>query len=191
MLNRLCQKDGIALINIVRSDEQAEILKKDGAKVVCNSGTESFMQELTEAMVFTGATLAFDAIGGGNLVSQILTCMEIALNRGAGPYNRYGSSTHKQVYIYGSLDMNPTVLNRSYGLAWSVAGWLLTPYIQKIGPEAFQAMKSRVARELKTTFRSHYTAEISLFEALDPKIIASYNRRATGQKYLIVPQKGL
>ncbi|HEY2682370.1 MAG TPA: zinc-binding dehydrogenase [Steroidobacteraceae bacterium] len=191
MLNRLCQKDGIPLINIVRSDEQAQILKKDGARLVCNSGSESFMQELTEAMVSTGATLAFDAIGGGNLVSQILTCMEIALNRGGGSYNRYGSSTHKQVYIYGSLDMNPTVLNRSYGLAWSVSGWLLTPYIQKIGPEAFQAMKSRVARELKTTFRSHYTAEISLAEALDPKIIASYNRRATGQKFLIVPQKGL
>ena len=191
MLNRVCQKDGIALLNIVRSDEQAAILKRDGAKHVFNSGSESFMAELTEAIAATGATLAFDAIGGGNLVSQILTCMEIALSKSAGAYNRYGSTTHKQVYIYGSLDMNPTVLNRSYGLAWGVGGWLLTPYIQKIGPEAFLAMKARVADELKSTFKSHYTAEISLREALDPKTIVAYNRRATGQKFLILPQKGL
>jgi NADPH2:quinone reductase len=117
--------------------------------------------------------------------------MEIALSRSAGAYNRYGTSTHKQVYIYGSLDMNPTVLNRSYGLAWSVAGWLLTPYLQKIGTEAFLAMKTRVAQELKTTFKSHYTGEISLLEALDPKMIAAYNRRATGQKFLIAPHKGM
>jgi NADPH2:quinone reductase len=190
MLNRLCQKDGIPLISIVRSDEQAAILRNDGAQHVLNSGSENFMKELSEAIASTSATLAFDAIGGGNLVSQILTCMEIACSR-TGPYNRYGSSTHKQVYIYGSLDMNPTVLNRSYGLAWSVGGFLLTPYLQKIGPEAFQAMKTRVAEELKSTFKSHYSAEISFKEALDPKVIVAYNRRATGQKYLILPQKGL
>jgi NADPH2:quinone reductase len=189
MLNRLCLQDNIPLINIVRSAEQASLLTSAGAKYVCRSDADSFMQTLTEALVATGGTLAFDAIGGGPLAGQILACMEMALNRGATTYSRYGSATHKQVYLYGALDMSPTVLNRSYGMAWGVGGWLLTPYIQKIGPEVLQAMKDRVAAEINTTFASHYTAQISLREALTPQVIAAYGRRATGHKYLINPNK--
>jgi NADPH2:quinone reductase len=189
MLNRLCRQEGIGLVNIVRSTEQEQLLKNAGAQHVCRSDSPQFLEELTEAIATTGATLAFDAIGGGNLASHILTAMERALNRGAKPYSRYGSSTHKQVYIYGALDMSPTVLNRAYGFAWGVCAWLLTPFLQKIGAQAVRAMKDRVAAEIKTTFASHYTAEISLLEALSPDIIAAYGKRATGQKYLINPQK--
>ncbi len=189
MLNRVCLKDGIALINIVRTQEQEDLLKSAGAQHVCRSDWSSFMPDLTEALIATGATLAFDAIGGGSLAGQILTCMEKALNRGATTYSRYGSATHKQVYLYGALDAAPTVLNRSYGMAWGVGGWLLWPYMQKIGAEALERMKERVAAEIKTTFASRYKAEISLLEALDPKSIAVYGRRATGSKYLINPHK--
>jgi NADPH2:quinone reductase len=191
MLNRLCLKDEVPLINIVRKPEQEALLRAAGARHVCRSDSATFMQELTEALAATGATIAFDAIGGGPLAGQILSCMEAALNRSATSYSRYGSATHKQVYIYGGLDMSPTVLNRNYGMAWGVGGWLMTPYIQKIGPKALQSLKERVAGELKTTFASHYSAEISLAEALQPDIIEAYGRRATGQKFLINPNKGM
>jgi NADPH:quinone reductase len=191
MLNRLCLQDRIGLVNIVRKQEQEDLLKAAGAIHVCRADSPTFMQDLTEALVTTGATLGFDAIGGGPLAGQILTCMEAAANRNAKTYSRYGSTTHKQVYLYGSLDMSPTVLNRNYGMAWGLGGWLLTPYIEKIGPAAFQALKQRVAAELKTTFASHYSQEISLVEALQLDIIAAYSKRSTGQKYLVTPNKGL
>jgi NADPH2:quinone reductase len=190
MLNRLCLADGIALVNIVRKEEQERVLKAAGAVHVCRTDSSTFLKDLTDALVATGATLAFDAIGGGPLAGQILGCMEAAVNRSATVYSRYGSTTHKQAYIYGALDMSPTVLNRSYGMAWGVGGWLLTPYIEKIGPLAFQELKERVISELKTTFASHYSKEISLTEALQPDIIAAYSKRATGEKYLINPNKG-
>jgi NADPH:quinone reductase-like Zn-dependent oxidoreductase len=191
MLNKICLADGVALVNIVRSPEQAKILSDLGATHIVDSTSASFMDELTEALVATGATLAFDALGGGKLAGQILTGMEIAANRTAAVYSRYGSSVHKQVYIYGGLDTRPTELNRAFGMAWGLGGWLLTPFLMKIGPAAGQKLRQRVAAELKTTFASHYTAEISLAEALQPDIIAAYNRRATGEKYLINPNKGL
>ena len=191
MLNRLCLKDQVGLVNIVRKSEQEELLKAAGAVHVCRTDSPTFMQDLTEALVTTGATLGFDAIGGGPLAGQILTCMEAAANRNAKAYSRYGSTTYKQVYLYGSLDMNPTVLNRNYGMAWGLGGWLLTPYIDKIGPAAFQALKQRVAAELKTTFASRYSQEISLAEALQLEIIAAYAKRSTGRKYLVTPNKGL
>lgn len=190
MLNRLCLADGIALVNIVRKEEQERVLKAAGAVHVCRTDSSTFLKDLTDALVATGATLAFDAIGGGPLAGQILGCMEAAVNRSATVYSRYGSTTHKQAYIYGALDMSPTVLNRNCGMAWGVGGWLLTPYIEKIGPLAFQELKERVIRELKTTFASHYSKEISLTEALQPDIIAAYSKRATGEKYLINPNKG-
>jgi NADPH2:quinone reductase len=190
MLNRLCLADGIALVNIVRKEEQERVLKAAGAVHVCRTDSSTFLKDLTDALVATGATLAFDAIGGGPLAGQILGCMEAAVNRSATVYSRYGSTTHKQAYIYGALDMSPTVLNRNYGMAWGVGGWLLTPYIEKIGPLAFQELKERVIRELKTTFASHYSKEISLTEALQPDIIAAYSKRATGEKCLINPNKG-
>ena len=134
MLNKLCLKDGIALVNIVRHAEQEEILRGIGARHVCNSAAPNFVEDLTRALVETGATLAFDAIGGGKLAGQILTGMEVAANMKAKTYSRYGSTVHKQVYIYGGLDMRPTELNRAFGMAWGIGGWLLFPFLQKIGP---------------------------------------------------------
>ena len=189
MLNRICLKDGIGLVNIVRKPEQAALLKAQGAQHVCDSSAPSFLADLTEALVQTGATIAFDATGGGRLAGQILGCMEAALSRTATEYSRYGSTTHKQVYIYGGLDTGPTEIIRNFGFAWGMGGWLLFPFLQKIGPEAVQALKARVAAELKTTFASSYTKEISLAEALQPDAIAVYGQRATGTKFLINPNR--
>ncbi|MEJ8825738.1 zinc-binding dehydrogenase [Variovorax humicola] len=191
MLNRICMKDGIALVNIVRKPEQAELLKGIGAKYVCDSSTPTFLQDLTDALAATGATIAFDATGGGKLGGQILGCMEAAINRNAKEYSRYGSNIHKQVYLYGGLDTKPTEFVRNFGMAWGMGGWLLFPFLVKIGPAAAEVLKQRVASELKTTFASHYSNEISLAEVLDPGTIAVYNQRATGTKYLINPGKGL
>jgi D-arabinose 1-dehydrogenase-like Zn-dependent alcohol dehydrogenase len=190
MLNRLCLKDGIDLVNIVRNGQQVEILRAIGATHVCDSAAPSFIEDLTRALVETGATLAFDAIGGGKLAGQILTGMEVAANRSAKVYSRYGSTVHKQVYIYGGLDMRPTELNRSFGMAWGIGGWLVFPFLQKIGPAEAQRLRERVAAELKTTFSSHYTQVVSLQEALQLETIAAYAKRATGEKYLIAPHKG-
>lgn len=191
MLVKLCNKDGIGLVNIVRKQEQVDLLKGIGATYVCNSSSPNFMADLTEALVATGATLAFDATGGGRLAGQILTAMEIAATRTAKEYSRYGSTTHKQVYIYGGLDRGPTEFTRAFGMAWGIGGWLLTPYLQKIGPEAAQKLRERVAAEIRTTFASTYTKEISLAEALKLEEIAVYGKQATGEKYLINPSKGL
>ena len=190
MLNKICLKDGIGLVNIVRSAEQADILRKIGAKHIVDSTQPTFMDDLTHALVETGATLAFDAIGGGKLVGQILTCMEIAINKTAKVYSRYGSSVHKQVYIYGGLDTRPTELNRAFGMAWGIGGWLLTPFLMKIGQADGAKLRARVVAELKTTFASHYTQVVSLQEALQLNHIAVYGKRATGEKYLINPNKG-
>jgi NADPH:quinone reductase-like Zn-dependent oxidoreductase len=190
MLNRLCLKDGIDLVNIVRNGQQVEILRAIGATHVCDSAAPSFIEDLTRALVETGATLAFDAIGGGKLAGQILTGMEVAANRSAKVYSRSGSTVHKQVYIYGGLDMRPTELNRSFGMAWGIGGWLVFPFLQKIGPAEAQRLRERVAAELKTTFSSHYTQVVSLQEALQLETIAAYAKRATGEKYLIAPHKG-
>src|SRR5499426_147928 len=189
MLNKVCIKDGIGLVNIVRSKEQADILHKIGAKYVVDSTADTFMDDLTSALVETGATIAFDAIGGGKLAGQILTCMEMALNKTAKEYSRYGSTTHKQVYIYGSLNTAPVELVRNYGMAWGVGGWLLTPFLQKIGRPEQVRLRERVVMSLKTTFASHYTKTVSLTEALDLANIAVYGKRATGEKYLINPNK--
>jgi NADPH:quinone reductase len=189
MLNKICLKDGIGLVNIVRSAEQADILRKLGARHIVDSTSPSFMDDLTNALVETGATLAFDAIGGGRLAGQILSCMEAAANKTAKVYSRYGSSVHKQVYIYGSLDMRPTELVRNFGMAWGIGGWLLFPFLMKIGAADGARLRQRVVDELKTTFASHYTKVVSLQEALQPDNIAAYGRRATGEKYLINPNK--
>lgn len=191
MLNRICIKDQIGLVNIVRQPEQAVILRNIGAKYVCDASSTTFMEDLTQALVATGATIAFDATGGGKLAGQILACMEAALNRNAKEYSRYGSSTHKQVYLYGRLDTGPTEFNRNFGSAWGIGGWLLFPFLQRIGVADAQALRQRVAAELKTTFASSYSKEISLVEALQPEAIAVYGQRATGTKYLINPNKAV
>lgn len=189
MLNRLCLAEGIGLVNIVRKPEQEALLREQGATRVLNSESESFLRDLTTALAETGATIAFDAIGGGKLVSRILSCMEAAAARQGGEYSRYGSDTFKQVYIYGALDTGPSVLNRNFGFSWAIGGWLLLPVMQILGQETVAAMRKRVAAEIDTTFASHYSRKISLREALDPDVIVAYCKKATGEKFLIEPQR--
>jgi len=189
MLNRICLDGGVDLVNIVRKDEQETLLREMGAKYVCNSSKDSFMADLTDAIHATGATLAFDATGGGTLASTILSAMEAAAARTPGAYSIYGSVKHKQVYLYGGLDTSPTTLNRGYGMAWGVGGWLLPNFLARVGHEVATRLRARVATEMKTTFASHYTNEISLAEALDADIVAQYNSKSTGKKFLVCPQK--
>jgi NADPH2:quinone reductase len=188
MLNKICLADKVGLVNIVRKQEHVELLKRLGATHVCNSSSPNFMDDFTEALAATDATVAFDAIGGGTLAGQILTAMEAAATRTAKEYSRYGSTTHKQVYIYGGLDRGPTQFQRTFGMAWGIGGWLLTAFLQKIGFEAAQKLRERVAAEIKTTFASTYAKEISLAGALRLDEIAVYSKQATGEKYLINPQ---
>ncbi|CQD16876.1 quinone reductase, Qor [Mycobacterium lentiflavum] len=190
MLVKLCRKDGIPLVNIVRKLEQEELLRALGATHVLNSSSPSFTDDLVEALTETSATLAFDATGGGTLASQILNAMEKAANAAAAEYSRYGSSVHKQVYIYGALDPSPTVLKRNFGMAWGVGGWLLTPFIQSAGAENFGRLRARVAAELTTTFASNYTREVSLAGMLQPEAFNEYVKRATGEKFLVTPNAG-
>ncbi len=188
MLNRVCINDGIHLVNIVRKPEQEQLLRELGARHVANSSSEDFMDRLTDLLAETGATIAFDATGGGKLASQILSAMEAAAVRNMGEYNRYGSDVYKQVYIYGGLDRSPTTLTRNFGFSWGLGGWLLTPFLQKAGLEKVLELRTRVAAEIKTTFASHYTQEISLAETLSLEAMAVYGKQATGEKYLIKPQ---
>ena len=188
MLVRICQADGVELVNIVRKEEQAALLRNMGARYVVNTSSDNFMAELTDAIHATGATLAFDATGGGTLASNILACMEAAAARTPGAYSIYGSVKHKQVYLYGNLDTSATVLQRAYGMAWGVGGWLLPNFLAKAGMEVAGRLRTRVARELKTTFASHYTNEISLEEALDADTVRQYYAKHTGEKFLICPQ---
>jgi NADPH:quinone reductase-like Zn-dependent oxidoreductase len=190
MLNKICLKDGIPLVNIVRSKAQADILHKIGAKYVVDSSAPTFLNDLTNALVETGATIAFDAIGGGKLAGHILNSMEVAINKTAKEYSRYGSAVHKQVYVYGALDTGPIELPRGFGMAWGVGGWLLTYFLQKLPPADFARLRQRVIDELKTTFASHYTQVVSLQEALQLDNLTAYAKRATGEKFLINPNKG-
>ena len=192
MLVKICKDDGIPLVNIVRKQEQVDILKNIGAEYVCNTSDPDFMKTLIKAVVETGATLGFDATGGGNngeLPGQILSAMEVAANKNSKEYSRYGSETYKQVYIYGGLDQTPSILKRSYGMSWGLGGWLLTPMLGKIGMDKFQTMRARIAKEIKTTFASTYIQEISLEEMLQPEIINSFAKHKTGNKYIVNPQK--
>jgi NADPH2:quinone reductase len=187
MLVKLCLADGIELVNVVRKPEHVELLHGLGARHVVDSSQPSFTDDLTAALVATGATIAFDAIGGGRQAGQILACMEAAINASAKEYSRYGSSTHKQVYVYGGLDRGPTQFDRTFGMAWSIGGWLLTPFLQKIGPAGTAALRQRVADEITTTFASHYTDEVSLPGVLSMDAIRTYGKMATGQKFLVRP----
>ena len=190
MLHRICAQDGVPLVNIVRKAEQEALLRGLGAQHVCNTESPSFVEDLTNALVATGATLAFDATGGGRLAGRILSCMEAAINRSAKVYSRYGSNTLKQVYIYGGLDTGPTEFVRNFGMTWGMGGWLLFPFLQKLHAAEVQALKDRVAKELKTTFKSHYAGELSLQQALQLDKVALYGPRSTGGKYLINPSLG-
>lgn len=189
MLHRLCAAETIKLVNIVRSDDQESLLTGMGAEYVCNTRSPHFAEQLADSVAATNATIAFDAIGGGTLAGQILKAMELAANKNAKAYSRYGSTVHKQVYVYGGLDPRPTELARDYGMAWGIGGWLVMNFMQKIGPAAVATLKERIARELKTTFASKYSTEISLAETLHLEVIAQYRKRETGKKYLVNPNK--
>ncbi|MBV9365583.1 MAG: zinc-binding dehydrogenase [Solirubrobacterales bacterium] len=186
MLVRICAADGIGLVNIVRRAEQAQVLRDLGAVHVVDSSQPAFADRLTEAIRETGATLAFDAIGGGSLAGEILTAMERAQPPLAS-YTPYGTTMHKQVYIYGSLDVSPTIIDRRFGLAWSVGGYLLTTALGRLGGEAVSRMRARVLAEAKTTFASGYAQTIGLRDVLRPEVLAVVARRSTGAKYLIDP----
>ena len=187
MLVRICASDGVELVNIVRSESQRQRLVDMGARHVCDLSVPSFSADLATAVASTGATIAFDAIGGGTLASQLFSAMEAAATSKLREYTRYGSDVLKQVYIYGSLDTGPTILQRNFGLTWSLSGWLLWPFLKKIGPGAEAKLRERVVAELHTTFASPYAKVISLPDALRPDVIAAYGQRATGGKYLINP----
>jgi NADPH2:quinone reductase len=189
MLHRLCSAESIKLVNIVRADDQVRLLRGMGAEYVCNTGSPRFTEELTDAMAATGATIAFDAVGGGPLAGQILRAMEVAASKNIKIYNRYGSTVHKQVYLYGGLDTRPTELARDYGMAWGIGGWLVMNFMKKVGAATVEKLKGRIASELRTTFLSKYSKEISLAEVLDLEVMAAYRKRETGQKYLVNPNK--
>lgn len=191
MLNRICIKDGISLVNVVRKQEQVDLLKSEGAKYVCNTESPDFLSELTDAIAATKATVAFDPIGGGKLAGQMLSCMEAALNRDPKEYSRYGSTTHKQVYIYGMLDTSKTEIARNFGFSWGMGGWLLFNFLAKIGPDAEDKLRRRVVNELKTTFASNYSHEVSLAGALQLDAIKAYTKKSTGAKYLMNPNSGI
>ncbi len=188
MLNRVCVADGVGLVNIVRKPEQVELLRGEGAEHVCDSSADSFISDLTDAMRATGATIAFDAIGGGDLAGTVLSCMEKVAEEGAGQFNTYGSDTFKQVYIYGGLDRGPTTLRRDFGLSWAVGGWLLTPFLMKLGEGDAERLSRRVAEEITTTFASSYGMRLSLADVVDPDQVRRYARTATGDKALVTPQ---
>ena len=190
MLQKICIADGVELVNIVRKPEQVALLKAIGAKHVVDSSEPSFMDDLTAALTQTGATLAFDAVGGGRLGSDILTCMERAAIANEPGFNRYGSSVHKQLYIYGGLDTSPTELRRAYGMAWGIGGWLLPPFLARIGDEATERLRRRVADEIKTTFASSYAKEISLAEALEPREHRGLQQARDGREVPDQPQQG-
>jgi len=191
MLVRICQEDGIGLVAVVRSAEQEALLRSMGVRHICNTQSTEFDRALRDATAATGATLAFDAIGGGTLAGQILAAMEQAIAaRTPTAYSRYGSAVHKQVYIYGSLDTGPTTFHRSFGLAWGMGGWLLWPFLERIGTQRTNELKARIVAGLTSTFRSHYAGTLSLAGVLDPAMIARYAKRSTGSKYLVTPHNG-
>jgi NADPH2:quinone reductase len=188
MLNRICRVDGVPLVNIVRRPEHVDLLRDEGAEHVVDSSVDSFADDLVAALGATGATIAFDAIGGGELASTLLGAMERVASEGA-EFSRYGSDVHKQVYIYGSLDRSPTVLHRTYGLSWSVGGWLLTPFLRQLGPDGGSRLRRRVADEITTTFASRYGMRLSLTDVVDPDRVRRYGRMASGDKALVTPHR--
>jgi NADPH:quinone reductase-like Zn-dependent oxidoreductase len=189
MLNKICIAEGVSLVNIVRSQQQVDILQKIGAKYICNSSSETFKADLYKAIDETGATLAFDAIGGGEIVSDILTAMEQSGSKDAVGFNTYGSEANKQVYIYGGLDFSPSTLNRAYGMTWGIGGWLLMRFLSKLKPEQVGQLQKRVADEIQTTFACSFTDELTFEQAMTPAIVLQYNAKKTGEKYLINPNK--
>lgn len=187
MLVKACAEDQIPLVNIVRRPEQAALLRGLGAEHVCDSSAPGFKEELRAALAATGATLAFDAVGGGRIASQILSAMESVAVERMSEFSVYGSDTPKRVYVYGVLDTSPTELARNFGMAWDVGGWLMPPILRRVGPARTAELRERVLAELKTTFASRYSREIALAELLEPDVLVACARKGTGDKVLINP----
>ncbi|WP_336335695.1 zinc-binding dehydrogenase [Pseudomonas putida] len=191
MLQRICLADGIPLVSIVRSAEQVALLQDIGARHVLNSQDQDFAERLVEAIAETGATIAFDAIGGGSLGSDILLAMERVAMRQVSQYTRYGSEVFKQLYLYGSLDTAPMALDRApLGYAWSVSAWLLFSYLRKADPALVRRLRQRVLSELTSTFANHYTQTLGLAQVLQPDVLRALERKATGEKFIIDPRRG-
>jgi len=186
MLNKICQQDGIELVNIVRKQEQADILQGIGAKYIVNSSDPDYMAQLRAAISETGAYFGFDPIGGGNSVDRIFAAMEQVAS-GTTAYSRYGSDQAKKMYIYGRLDVSPTILTPSYGFGFTLSGWLLTPFLAKAGMETIVRMRQRVLAGLTTTFASNYKKKVTLEQMLEKDAATDYNAMHTGEKYLLTP----
>ena len=191
MLNRVCLQDGVPLVNIVRRPEQASLLTSQGAANVCDTSSARFIQDLDDAAAATGATLAFDALGGGRVANQVLAAMERACSAGAARYERYGSTVRKQVYVYGGLDGRPTELDRSYGMAWSIGGWLVFHRLGRMAPGTLAAMKDRIVSGLETTFATKFAAEISLTDVMRADYLEAIAMRGTGEKFVVNPRREL
>ena len=187
MLAKLCLKEGVPLVAIVRSDAQKKILTDIGLTHVIDSSKDDFMEQLIAALAETGATLGFDAIGGGKMASYILTAMEKAAAVRGAEFSVYGSTVNKQVYIYGRLDTGETILGGGLGLYWGVGGWLLTPHLEKVGGERMMEMRMYTVEERNGIFKSDYSSEISLMDMIDPEIAKGYEKKATGEKVLVNP----
>lgn len=189
ILLRVCLADDIPLVNVVRSEQQVELLRKQGARFVCNSSADDFKEQLTDAIAATGATIVLDPIGGRS-GGQILSCMEAAIARRPGQAaSRYGSDILKQLYVYGTLDPRPVEIPRDIGTAWAAGGWLLLRYLKVAPRQTLDRLKARVAAEITTTFASRYTRSVSLTEFISPEVLGICARPATGKKFLIQPWK--
>ena len=188
MLVKICREDDVPLVNIVRREEQVEMLRAIGGENIVNSSDADFRDQLRAAVTRTGARIAFDAIGGGTMVAELLMAMEdVALAR-MTEYSPYGSHEAKQVYIYGHLDPSPTMLaHEDYGLLWDVRNWYMPATMGRVGPERAAEIQTRAIQGITSTFVSHFSHEISLTQALDPETMRDYSRMASGQKYLINP----
>ncbi len=189
MLAKLCLARDVPLVAIVRSEAQRDLLTGIGLTHVLDSTADGFFSSLIDALAETGATLAFDAISGGRLVNDILVAMEQAQAKRGVQFTVYGSGVHKQVYVYGRLDLGPMNLTAGMGMQWGVGGWLLTPELAKVGPERTMAMRKFAVEERNGVFASHYTRTIGLEEMLEPDVVRAYDRKATGEKFLVDPSR--
>ncbi|MEW4448534.1 zinc-binding dehydrogenase [Qipengyuania sp. JC766] len=187
MLVKICQEDGVPLVNIVRRQEQADMLKGMGAEHVVNSSDDDYREQLRAAIDATDAYFGFDPIGGGKAVDEAFKAMEQVAAGKMKEYSRYGSNQQKKMYIYGRLDLGPTILTPSYGFGWTLSGWLLTPFLQQAGGETMMRMRQRVLDNLTTTFASSYKQEVTLEGMLEKDAALEYRAMKTGEKYLVVP----
>lgn len=187
MLIKICQEDDIELVNIVRKAQHVDLLKGLGAKHVVNSSDDDFMQQLRTAIDATDAFYGFDPIGGGHATDNVFKAMEQVAVSKMTEYNRYGSNQQKRMFIYGRLDLGPTILTPSYGFGWTLSGWLLTPFLANAGMETVGRMRQRVLENLTTTFASSYKAKVNLEQMLEKDAVIDYRAMKTGEKYLVTP----